>query len=44
VCQMLVPTTGDSAIVLHWSGEQFHFCGLPCLSRFAADPDRYRNR
>jgi adenylate cyclase len=44
VCQMRVPATGDSAIVLDWSGRRFHFCGLPCLSRFAANPDRYLNR
>jgi adenylate cyclase len=41
VCQMRVPATGDSVIALDWSGRRFHFCGLPCLSRFAADPDRY---
>jgi adenylate cyclase len=44
VCQMRVPATGESAIVLDWSGQRFHFCGLPCLSRFAANPDRYLNR
>jgi adenylate cyclase len=44
VCQMRVPSTGDAAIVLDWSGSRFHFCGLPCLSRFAADPDRYLER
>jgi class 3 adenylate cyclase len=44
VCQMRVPTTGDAAIALDWSGRRFHFCGLPCVSRFAADPDRYLNR
>lgn len=41
VCQMRVPTSGDTAIVLDWSGRRFYFCGLPCLSRFAAHPDRY---
>ena len=41
VCHMRVPTTGDAAIGLDWSGRRFHFCGLPCVSRFAADPDRY---
>jgi adenylate cyclase len=41
VCQMRVPTTGDVAIALNWAGRHFHFCGLPCVSRFAADPDRY---
>jgi adenylate cyclase len=44
VCQMRVPTTGDAAIVLDWSGRRFHFCGLPCVSRFAANPDRYLSR
>ena len=44
VCHMRVPTTGDAAIALEWSGRRFHFCGLPCVSRFAADPDRYLNR
>jgi class 3 adenylate cyclase/YHS domain-containing protein len=41
VCQMRVPTTGESAIALDWSGRRFHFCGLPCVSAFAAHPDRY---
>jgi adenylate cyclase len=44
VCQMRVPTTGDAAIVLDWSGRRFHFCGLPCVARFAANPDRYLSR
>jgi adenylate cyclase len=44
VCQMRVPTTGDATIALDWSGQRFHFCGLPCLARFASDPDRYLNR
>ena len=44
VCQMRVPTTGDAAIALDWSGRRLHFCGLPCVSRFAADPERYFNR
>jgi class 3 adenylate cyclase/YHS domain-containing protein len=44
VCQMRVPATGDAAIALDWSGQRFHFCGLPCVSRFAADPDRYVKR
>jgi YHS domain-containing protein len=41
VCRMRVPTSGDAAIILDWTGRQFHFCGLSCVSRFAADPDRY---
>jgi len=44
VCQMRVPTTGDATIALDWSGRRLHFCGLPCVSRFAADPERYLNR
>ena len=44
VCQMRVPATGDSAIVLDWSGRRFQFCGLPCVSRFAANPERYLDR
>jgi adenylate cyclase len=44
VCQMRVPTTGDSAIALEWAGQRFNFCGLPCVSRFTASPDRYLNR
>jgi adenylate cyclase len=44
VCQMRVPTTGDATVALDWSGRRLHFCGLPCVSRFAADPDRYLNR
>jgi adenylate cyclase len=41
VCQMRVPTTGDAAISLDWAGRRFHFCGLPCVARFAADADRF---
>jgi class 3 adenylate cyclase len=41
VCQMRVPISGDAAVALEWAGRRFHFCGLPCVSRFAADPDRY---
>jgi adenylate cyclase len=44
VCQMRVPTSGDAAIMLDWGGRRFHFCGLPCVARFAADPDRYLTR
>ena len=44
VCQMRVPTTGDAAISLDWAGRRFNFCGLPCVSRFAASPARYLNR
>jgi adenylate cyclase len=44
VCQMRVPTTGGTAIGLDWAGRRFQFCGLPCVSRFAANPDRYIDR
>ena len=44
VCQMRVPTSGEAAIVLEWGGRRLHFCGLPCLSRFAAAPDTYLTR
>ncbi len=44
VCQMRVPTTGDAAIALEWAGRRYHFCGLPCVSRFAADPARFVDR
>lgn len=44
VCQMRVPTTGTDAIDLGWAGRRFHFCGLPCAARFAANPDRYIDR
>ena len=44
VCQMRVPSTGGTAIELVWAGRRFHFCGLPCVSRFAANPDRYIDR
>jgi adenylate cyclase len=43
VCQMRVPTGGE-AVLLDWSGRQLHFCGLPCVARFAADPDTYLRR
>jgi adenylate cyclase len=44
VCRMRVPTTGDDAVAVDWSGRRYHFCGLPCVARFAANPDRYRDR
>jgi class 3 adenylate cyclase/YHS domain-containing protein len=42
VCQMRVSTTDASAITLEWNGRRHHFCGLPCVSRFAASPSTYR--
>jgi adenylate cyclase len=44
VCRMRVPTAAHGAVALDWSGQRFYFCGLPCVSRFAADPDRYLNQ
>ena len=44
VCQMRVPTTGKSAVFLDWSERRFYFCGLPCVSRFAAAPESYLHR
>jgi adenylate cyclase len=44
VCHMRVPIGGDTATALEWSGRRYYFCGLPCVSRFAADPARYLDR
>jgi class 3 adenylate cyclase/YHS domain-containing protein len=44
VCQMRVPIDGPSAVILEWGGRRVHFCGLPCVARFAAHPDRYPAR
>ena len=44
VCQMRVSTTDTNAIALEWNGLRYHFCGLPCVSRFAAAPDTYLPR
>jgi class 3 adenylate cyclase len=41
VCQMRVPLDGPSAVTLEWAGHRVHFCGLPCVARFSAHPDRY---
>jgi adenylate cyclase len=41
VCAMKVPTTGPAAIRLHHAGRDVWFCGLPCVARYAAAPDRY---
>jgi class 3 adenylate cyclase/YHS domain-containing protein len=38
VCRMRVPIDDTSAITLQWEGRVHHFCGLPCVSRFAALP------
>ena len=44
VCQMRVPTMGESALALEWSGRRYYFCGLPCVARFAAAPETYLGR
>ena len=44
VCQMRVPTTGESAVSLECSGRRLYFCGLPCVARFAAAPETYLGR
>jgi class 3 adenylate cyclase/YHS domain-containing protein len=44
VCQMRVSVDDESSITLDWQGRRFHFCGLPCVSRFAASPDTYLPR
>jgi class 3 adenylate cyclase len=41
VCAMRVPTRGERAIGLMWRNAHVWFCGLPCVARFAADPDRF---
>jgi class 3 adenylate cyclase/YHS domain-containing protein len=41
VCAMRVPTAGAHALSLAWAGRHLWFCGLPCVARFAADPDAY---
>jgi class 3 adenylate cyclase len=44
VCQMRVSTTDANAVTLEWEGRRLHFCGLPCVSRFAATPSTYLPR
>jgi class 3 adenylate cyclase len=41
VCQMRVSTAAADAITLEWDGRRLHFCGLPCVARFAASPGTY---
>jgi adenylate cyclase len=41
VCQMRVPVDGPAVVALEWSGRTVHFCGLPCVSSFAAQPEHY---
>jgi adenylate cyclase len=40
VCHMRDPADGSGA-TLHWQDRDVWFCGLPCVARFAADPERY---
>jgi adenylate cyclase len=40
VCKMRSPGDGSGA-VLSWQGQEIWFCGLPCVARFAATPQRY---
>jgi adenylate cyclase len=42
VCAMKVPTSGPSRIVLRYADRDVWFCGLPCVARYAAAPDRYQ--
>jgi class 3 adenylate cyclase len=44
VCHMRVSTTDVNAITLDWSGRRHHFCGLPCVARFAASPTMFLAR
>jgi YHS domain-containing protein len=44
VCQMRVAVADTSAIRLEWAGREHHFCGLPCVARFAASPDTFLSR
>ena len=44
VCQMRVSITDAHAISLKWNGRHQHFCGLPCVARFAASPDAFLAR
>ena len=41
VCHMRVSTADVNAITLVWNGRRHHFCGLPCVARFAATPSTY---
>jgi adenylate cyclase len=43
VCHMRVPTAGPTVIALDWAGRTLHFCGLPCVSTFAQQPEHYLN-
>ena len=44
VCQMRVPIAAAHSINLEWNGRHYHFCGLPCVARFAAAPDTFLAR
>jgi adenylate cyclase len=42
VCAMKVPKTGPSVVHLKQGYRDVWFCGLPCVARYAASPDRYQ--
>lgn len=42
VCAMKVPKTGPSVVHLKHADRDVWFCGLPCVTRYAAAPERYR--
>ena len=44
VCQMRVATADPRTVVLERDGDRRHFCGLPCVSRFAASTDAFLSR
>ena len=44
VCQMRVSITDSHAVSLDWDGRRHHFCGLPCVARFAASPETFLSR
>ena len=41
VCAMKVATSGASTVHLRHDDRDVWFCGLPCLSRYAASPDSF---
>jgi adenylate cyclase len=41
VCSMKVPTTGPSTVHLRCNDRDVWFCGLPCLARYAANPEAF---
>jgi adenylate cyclase len=41
VCQMRIRADDPNGIRLEWRGRTEHFCGLPCVARFAASPESF---